>query len=90
MREAVIVDCLRTPVGKAPRGALRNTRPDDLGAIAIRALLDHYPAAADQVGVGVEPGGLVDGGMDADVKQERRRAEAGKDWAKLVLEAEGT
>jgi len=49
MPEPVIVDCLRTPVGKAPRGALRNTRPDDLGAIAIRALLDRYPAAKDSV-----------------------------------------
>src|SRR5690349_15950933 len=49
MPEAVIVDCLRTPVGKAPRGTLRNTRPDDLGAIAIRALLDRYPAAKDAV-----------------------------------------
>lgn len=49
MRDAVIVDCLRTAVGKAPRGALRNTRPDDLGAIAIRALLDRYPAAKDGV-----------------------------------------
>src|SRR5437899_751463 len=49
MREAVIVDCLRTPVGKAPRGALRNTRPDDLGALVIRALLEKYPAAKDAV-----------------------------------------
>src|SRR3954470_5886184 len=49
MREAVIVDCLRTPVGKAPRGTLRNTRPDDLGAIVIRALLEKYPAAQDGV-----------------------------------------
>jgi acetyl-CoA acyltransferase len=49
MPEAVIIDCLRTPIGKAPRGALRNTRPDDLGAIAIRALLDRYPAAKDHV-----------------------------------------
>ena len=49
MREAVIVDCLRTPVGKAPRGALRNTRPDDLGAIVIRALLERYPSAAGGV-----------------------------------------
>ena len=49
MREAVIIDCLRTPVGKAPRGALRNTRPDDLGAIVIRALLDKYPAAKEAV-----------------------------------------
>jgi acetyl-CoA acyltransferase len=43
MTEAVIVDCLRTPVGKAPRGALRNTRPDDLAAIVIKALLEKYP-----------------------------------------------
>jgi acetyl-CoA acyltransferase len=35
MIEAVIVDCLRTPVGKSPRGALRNTRPDDLAATVI-------------------------------------------------------
>src|SRR5215510_14510958 len=49
MREAVIIDCLRTPVGKAPRGTLRNTRPDDLGAIAIRGLLDRYPAAKELV-----------------------------------------
>jgi len=49
MPEAVIVDCLRTAVGKAPRGTLRNTRPDDLGAIVIRALLDRYPQAKDGV-----------------------------------------
>src|ERR1051326_8488133 len=49
MPEPVIIDCLRTPVGKAPRGPLRNTRPDDLAAIAIRALLDRYPAARDLV-----------------------------------------
>ncbi len=46
MHEAVIVDCLRTPVGKAPRGALRNTRPDDLAAAVIRALLEKYPQVA--------------------------------------------
>src|SRR5882724_11483293 len=46
MQEAVVIDCLRTAVGKAPRGVLRNTRPDDLGAIVIRALLDRYPQAA--------------------------------------------
>src|SRR5215469_7499669 len=46
MPEAVIIDCLRTAVGRAPRGALRNTRPDDLAAIVIRALLERYPQAA--------------------------------------------
>ena len=49
MREAVIVDCLRTAVGKSPRGALRNSRPDDLAAIVIRALLDRHPAAKEDV-----------------------------------------
>ncbi len=45
MTDAVIVDCLRTPVGKAPRGALRHTRPDDLAATVVRALLAKYPQA---------------------------------------------
>jgi acetyl-CoA acyltransferase len=42
--EAVVIDCLRTAVGKAPRGSLRFTRPDDMAAAVIRALLDKYPA----------------------------------------------
>src|SRR5215831_8913859 len=46
MPEAVIIDCLRTAVGKAPRGSLRNTRPDDLGGFVIRALLERYPQAS--------------------------------------------
>ncbi len=46
MNEAVIVDCVRTPVGKAPRGALRQTRPDDLAATAITGLLARYPGVA--------------------------------------------
>ncbi len=41
--EAVIIDCLRTPVGKAPKGTLRNTRPDDRAAFVIQALLKKYP-----------------------------------------------
>ncbi|MGE5647359.1 MAG: thiolase family protein [Acidobacteriota bacterium] len=45
MPEAVLVDCLRTPVGKAPRGALGNTRPDDMAAAVVRALLAKYPQA---------------------------------------------
>src|SRR6266436_4028125 len=43
MHEAVVVDCLRTAVGKAPRGVLRNSRPDDLAAACIRTLLAKYP-----------------------------------------------
>ncbi len=44
MPEALIIDCLRTPVGKAPRGTLRHTRPDDMAAAVIRALFSRYPA----------------------------------------------
>jgi acetyl-CoA acyltransferase len=43
MQEAVIVDCLRTAVGKAPRGTLRNSRPDDLAAKVIGSLLEKHP-----------------------------------------------
>ena len=36
MRDAVIVSSVRTAVGKAPKGTLRSTRPDDLAAVVIR------------------------------------------------------
>ena len=44
MREAVIVSMARTAVGKAPRGTLRNTRPDDMAAAAIQEVLRRAPA----------------------------------------------
>ena len=44
MREAVIVSSVRTAVGKAFKGTLRSTRPDDLAAIAIRAALARVPS----------------------------------------------
>jgi acetyl-CoA acyltransferase len=43
MRDAVIVQALRTAVGKAPRGTLRYTRPDDMAATVIRELLHRTP-----------------------------------------------
>jgi acetyl-CoA acyltransferase len=43
MRDAVIVSAVRTPVGKAPRGALKATRPDELGAIAVKEALARVP-----------------------------------------------
>ena len=46
MRDAVIVDCFRTAIGKAPKGSLRTTRPDDLAATVIRRLLEKYPAVS--------------------------------------------
>jgi acetyl-CoA acyltransferase len=44
MRDAVIVSAVRTAVGKAPKGTLRATRPDDLGAVAIKGALDRVPS----------------------------------------------
>ena len=43
MNDAVIVSAVRTPVGKAPNGALRYTRPDDMAATAIAEALKRAP-----------------------------------------------
>src|SRR5947208_10050939 len=43
MKEAVIVSAVRTAVGKAPKGTLRDTRPDDLGAAVIKEALARVP-----------------------------------------------
>lgn len=43
MKEAVIVAGVRTAVGKAPRGTLRTTRPDDMAATVIEDLLRRIP-----------------------------------------------
>ena len=43
MNDAVIVSAVRTPVGKAPNGALRFTRPDEMAATAIAAALKRAP-----------------------------------------------
>src|SRR5579884_1229097 len=44
MPEAVIVSAVRTPVGRAYKGSLRTTRPDDLAALAIKEALARVPA----------------------------------------------
>ncbi len=43
LQDAYIVAATRTPVGKAPRGMLRTTRPDDMLAHVIRAVLEQAP-----------------------------------------------
>ncbi|MGH8122726.1 MAG: acetyl-CoA C-acyltransferase [Rudaea sp.] len=43
VQDAYIVAAVRTPVGKAPRGVFRNTRPDDMLAFAIDAALSRFP-----------------------------------------------
>jgi len=44
IQDAYIVAAVRTPVGKAPRGVFRNTRPDDLLAFAVNAALSKCPS----------------------------------------------
>src|SRR5512135_3298381 len=43
MREVVIASSVRTPVGRAFKGTLRATRPDELGAVAIKGALERMP-----------------------------------------------
>jgi acetyl-CoA acyltransferase len=43
MKEAVVVSAVRTAVGKAPRGILKDTRPDDIAAIVIKEAVSRVP-----------------------------------------------
>jgi len=52
MNDAVIVSAVRTPVGKAPNGALRHTRPDEMAALVIAEALKRAP--------GVDPSEIDD------------------------------
>lgn len=55
MKEAVIVSGARTPVGRANRGTLANTRPDDLGAAAVKETLKragNYDGNIDDIIIG--------------------------------------
>jgi acetyl-CoA acyltransferase len=55
MKHAVIVSAARTAVGKAPRGTLKDTRPDDLAAAAMKAAMERAaidPAMVEDVIVG--------------------------------------
>jgi 3-oxoadipyl-CoA thiolase len=47
-RDPVIIDAVRTPIGRF-RGALKDIRPDDLAAVAIRALLERTRAPAERI-----------------------------------------
>jgi acetyl-CoA C-acetyltransferase len=52
MPEAVIVDAIRTPIGRAGKGSLKSVRADDLAAIPLRELIARNPE--------VEPSSIVD------------------------------
>ncbi len=51
MPEAVIVDAIRTPIGRAAKGSLRSVRADELAAVPLRALLERNPGL-DSASVG--------------------------------------
>ena len=63
VQDAYIVSATRSPVGKAPRGMLKNVRPDDLLAHVIKALLQRQPqvdlAAIEDVIAGAANGAGV-------------------------------
>ncbi len=44
MPDAVIVDAIRTPIGRAAKGSLKDMRADDLAAVPLRALVERNPA----------------------------------------------
>ncbi|MHB8491803.1 MAG: acetyl-CoA C-acyltransferase [Solirubrobacteraceae bacterium] len=52
MPDAVIVDAVRTPIGRAVKGSLRAVRADDLAAVPLRALIERNP--------GLDPASIVD------------------------------
>ena len=49
MHDVVIVSAARTAIGRAPKGTLRTTRPDDLGAVVVRAVVERAGIAPDSI-----------------------------------------
>jgi acetyl-CoA C-acetyltransferase len=47
--DVVVVEALRTPIGRAKKGSLADMRPDDFGAYVLRALLDRVGAGAEDL-----------------------------------------
>lgn len=77
MQDVVITTAIRTPVGRAHKGMLKDTRPDDLAALVIRAALERTP--------GLDPV-RVD---DVLVGNAHPEGEAGYNLARLAVEIAG-
>jgi acetyl-CoA acyltransferase len=77
MRDAVIVSSVRTPVGKASKGTLRATRPDDLAAIAINEAIRRVP--------GLDPKDIEDVILGCAMPE----AEAGMNVARIACQRAG-
>jgi acetyl-CoA acyltransferase len=77
MRDAVIVSSVRTPVGKAFKGSLRSTRPDDLAAIAMLEAIRRVP--------GLNPGDIEDVILGCAMPE----GEAGNNVARIASQRAG-
>ena len=77
MREAVITTAVRTPVGRAHKGMLKDTRPDDLAAHIIRAALERTP--------GLEPESID----DLLLGNAHPEGEAGYNMARIAVQIAG-
>lgn len=74
MSEAVVVTALRTPVGRAHKGKLKDTRPDDLAALVLRTALERTP--------GLKPEAID----DVLLGNAHPEGEAGYNFARIALQ----
>lgn len=77
LRDVVVTTALRTPVGRAHKGMLKDTRPDDLAAFVINATLERTP--------GLEPE-LID---DVLLGNAHPEGEAGYNMARIATQIAG-
>jgi acetyl-CoA acetyltransferase len=68
MPEAVIIDAIRTPIGRAMKGSLKSVRADELAAIPIRAVIERNPGVDGTYGI---ESMCVAGGMGQAMLVER-------------------
>ena len=76
MPQAVIVDAIRTPIGRAVKGSLKSVRADDLAAVPLRALLERNPE--------VESSSIVDVMMGCGFPQGEQGYNVGRSAALLA------
>ena len=77
MHDAVIVSAVRTAAGKAPNGALRGTRPDELAATVIGEALRRAP--------GIDPGEIEDVILGCAMPEaEHDAADAAEGFRRLI------
>ena len=76
MTEAVIVSAVRTPIGRAKKGALQDVRPDDLAAFVVRSAVDAVP--------GLDPGEIVDVMIGCGFPEQKQGMNLGRRVALLA------